>query len=98
MGHLRTSYTNEFMDFFTYFYITIRNELNYKELEINNTGEDYEFYISNGKEKKEIFNDFYLLMLDDDSLMSMFGTAKFIKRPFVIPTGNINGLHCGKDL
>ena len=86
------------MDFFTYFYITLRNELNYKGLEINNTGEDYEFYISNGKEKKEIFNDFYLLMLDDDNLMSMFGTAIFIKRTFVIPTGNINDLHCGKDL
>lgn len=52
MGHLRTSYTNEFMDFFTYFYIILRNELDYKELEINNTGENYEFYISNGKEKK----------------------------------------------
>lgn len=98
MGRLRSSYTNEFMDFFTYFYITLRNELNYKEIEINNTDEDYEYYISNGKEKKEIFNDFYLLMLDDDNLMSMFRTAKFIKKTFVIPTDNIIGLHCGKDL
>lgn len=98
MGHLRSSYINEFMDFFTYFYITLRNELNYKDFEIKNTGEDYEFYISNGKEKKEIFSDFYLLMIDDDNLRSMFETAKFIKKPFVIPIGNINDVHGGTDL
>lgn len=84
-------FSSFFMDFFSYYYVVLKNELNYNNFEIRiKDDQDISgfFIFSNDKKiKKEIFIDFYKIFFDPDTHSSIFSCGKQIVYPFVISTG-----------
>lgn len=78
------------MDFFSYYYIVIRNELDLTDFKVLIENNQIEFYIFSDSKigQKEIFNSFYKLMIDPDSNNSLYLCADNIINPLVLPIGN----------
>lgn len=86
-----TEFPNLFMDFFSYYYTILVNELKYSNIEINEKKNLIEFFIfsnDSNHNKKEIFKNFYKLMVDDDNDSNFYICAKSIIDPLIIKIGN----------
>lgn len=88
-GIEKIDFNTLFMNFFSYYYVVIRNELNYENFEIKLHDDDYEVFVfSDEKDKREILSNFQKMITDPDEEINFHLRAKIIIKPFIISTGN----------
>ena len=91
MGKRYTEFPELFMNFFSYYYSVLVNELRYSNIEIyekNNTIDFFIFPNDCNDCKKEIFKSFYKLMVDDDNDSNLYLCIDSIISPLIIKIGN----------
>lgn len=91
-GRRLSDFSDLIMDFFSYYYIVLSNELELKNFKILEENYLFKFYIFSDSKKvqKEIFSTFYKLMIDPDSNNSLYQTADNIVNPLILKIGNFN--------
>ncbi|SHO73972.1 hypothetical protein [Flavobacterium cucumis] len=82
-------FSNSFMDFFSYYYVAIKNEIEFNKTEIQLYDDKVNFYVflKDSNERKEIFNNFYNMVINPDKEISFYLCAKEIVNPFIIKNG-----------
>lgn len=82
-------FSNSFMDFFSYYYVVIKNEIDFNKAEIQLYDDKINFYVflKDSNEKKEIFNNFYNMVINPDREISFYLCVKEVVNPFIIKKG-----------
>ncbi|MGH2666739.1 hypothetical protein [Flavobacterium sp.] len=90
-GIKKIDFNSLFMNFFSYYYVVLRNELNYQNIEIQSKDGRYDFFIfSNKKNKTEILSSFYRMIIDPDDVINFNLRVDIVTNPFIIPIGKSN--------
>ncbi|ABQ06742.1 hypothetical protein [Flavobacterium johnsoniae] len=90
-GIKKIDFNSLFMNFFSYYYVVLRNELNYQNIEIQSEDGRYDFFIfSNEKNKTEILSSFYRMIIDPDDVINFNLRVDIVTNPFIIPIGKSN--------
>ncbi|MBP1221737.1 hypothetical protein [Flavobacterium sp. 1355] len=90
-GIKKIDFNSLFMNFFSYYYVVLRNELNYQNIEIQSEDGRYDFFIfSNEKNKTEILSSFYRMIIDPDDEINFNLRVDIVTNPFIIPIGKSN--------